>query len=367
MSASAPLLAFNCTAYDALPSGARARAVGLAAGLLELGAAVLLFVPPGLDLRAAVAEELGAPAPEGRLLQMPTPLDPALPALRAARSERWFRRHVPRQVDLFVTDYYPVLDEVRTALTVHDLRYMAAPGDEPRARVLWFRSMYAHVARRAPLLVVPTAQVGSECVFHLGVDAERVRVVGNAPGAAWRRAWAAPPEPPRHLLWWGTAERRKRLQILLRAYALASDGATLPPLVLAGRGGAPDALPEPGAELLAAGALQALGCVPDDELVALCRAAWAVLHPSRYEGFGLPVLEALSLGTPVLAAHTGAVEEVAGDAAYLLPTDDLAAWARGLRLATAGPARLPRPDAHEVAALRARTWRASAQALLAAL
>ena len=119
------ILAFNATAYDALPSGAKSRTVGLAAALLRAGHAVRLLAPRGLSLRPEVETEFGAPL-SGSFEEIPTPLDPSSPLRRALASRRWFERNVPRGTDAFVTDYYPVIGRIPTLLTVHDLRYLAA-------------------------------------------------------------------------------------------------------------------------------------------------------------------------------------------------------------------------------------------------
>ncbi len=363
MTRTAPLVAFNCTAYDDRPSGARTRAVGLAAALLGEGADVVLYVPRGCSLRAAVAHEAGGTECTARLHEVRTPLDPGAPVARAVRSDRWFRRHLTRDAYLFVTDYYPVIAAVPTAVTVHDLRYLAAPGDEARRRVVWFRMFYPRLLRRARHVIVPTMAVASEVVCHLGVAADRVRVVSNGLSRAWRDARPASGDVA-HLLWVGTSEPRKRLDFLLRAYAIAAASAALRPLVLVGRGADAARLPDCAAALVDAGQVIPRGVVGDDELVALCRGAAALLHPSRYEGCGLPVVEALAVRTPVLAARIAAVAEVARGGARLLPPDDLSAWVRAL--GQVGRVDLPpeRPECRVVRAAREATWRCGARALL---
>ncbi len=356
-------IAFNCTAYDDLPSGARVRAVGLAAGLLAEGAAVHLYTARGKTLAPDVEAELGTALPEDRFEELPTSLEPSAPAVRAARSGRWFRRHLAR-ADLFVTDYYPVVDHVPTALTIHDLRYLASPADEPRQRVLWFRTFYARMAARAPHVVVPSAAIGGEAAFHLGIDPARIAIVQNGLSRGLLTAPADSIERA-HLLWIGTPEHRKRLRFLLRAYALAAADQALAPLILVGRGGETVDLPEEADPLIARGLVRAEGVVSSERLVALIRGAVALLHPSRYEGFGMPVAEAIALGTPVLAARISAIEEVAQGGAVLLPPDHLDSW-RAAIAAAGGTARrvvAPAPDA--IASVRAVTWRTAARALLA--
>jgi len=365
VSAPRATVAFNCTAYDQLPSGARVRAIGLAAGLLAEGAGVHLYTAQGRSLAADVEAELGTALPADRFEETETPLHPATPALRAARSRRWFDRHlVP--ADLFVTDYYPNVAHVPTALTIHDLRYLASPADEPRRRVLWFRGFYPRLASKAPHILVPSAAVGAEAALHMGIDPSRVTVV---PNGVSRMFLAAPHTPVEraHLLWVGTPELRKRLSFLLRAYALASFSEQLAPLVLVGRGAVADALPEEARALIASGRVRAVGVVSPQELVKLVRGAVALLHPSRYEGYGLPVVEAIALGTPVVAARIPAVQEVAHGGALLLTPDDLGAWQRAIEAVGGGARCVVPPRQKAIAAARAATWGAAARALLGVL
>ena len=72
------------------------------------------------------------------------------------------------------------------------------------------------------------------------------------------------------------------------------------------------------------------GFFPDDDLPALCSAATLLAMPSRYEGFGLPVLEAMACGTPVVCSNTSSLPEVAGDAALLVPPDDVRGWSEAI-------------------------------------
>jgi len=365
MSAPQVTVAFNCTAYDDLPSGARTRAVGLAAGLLAEGAGVCLYTSRDRTLAPEVAAEFGGELPVELFSESPTPLEPSAPALRAARSRRWFERNLA-PADLFVTDYYPVVHHVPTALTIHDLRYLASPADEPRQRVLWFRTFYRRLATQAPHLLVPSAAIGGEAVFHIGIDASRVAVVPNGLSRAFLDAPREPVERS-HLLWIGTPELRKRLRFLLQAYALAAGSQPLVPLVLAGRGAADDALPDEARPLIERGLVRAVGVVSSDELVDLVRGAVALLHPSRYEGYGLPVVEALALGTPVVAARIPAVEEVAQGGALLITPDDFGAWQRAIEAVGGASRCVVPPSAASVEAVRRGTWQLAARSLLGVL
>ena len=144
------------------------------------------------------------------------------------------------------------------------------------------------------------------------------------PGAPpWRRR--DPPGPGGPILYVGSAERRKNVAGLLRAYArLRAWLPGAPDLVMAGRP------PEPGSEVAAMIAspvfrphVRHLGYVTDEERQRLYRAAAMLVMPSLDEGFGIPVLEAMTVGVPVVAADRGALPEVSAGAAQLVdPTDD---------------------------------------------
>ena len=316
------IVTFNATAYDERPSGARNRTVGLAAALLRAKVSVRIFVPFGHSIREDVVREHGGEFPGDHFEQIWSPLDPANPVRRWIRSRDWFARRISRETDAFVTDYYPVLTKLPTLLTVHDLRYFAAPRHERSHRAWWFRARFPAIARRAARLIVPTQAVRSEAVEFLGVDASRIVVVGNGLSQAWRSAEPAN-APGTHFLAVGMSERRKDLAVLLAAMRLAPSA---PPLVVVTRG-----RPQFAArDLVAAGRVRFVDTPADAGVVTLCRGAVALLHPSRYEGFGLPVIEAMSVGVPVLAARQAAVEEVAGGFATLLPPGDAPAWAAAM-------------------------------------
>jgi glycosyltransferase involved in cell wall biosynthesis len=190
-------------------------------------------------------------------------------------------------------------------VTVHDLAFEELPeAFDPRFR-RYARGVHRLAARRAAAVVVPSAATAAELERHWGVT--HAVVAPHGPG---QRLDVTRGEP-RHFLYVGDAEPRKDLPTLLAGYALYRRATPEPlPLVLAGsaRADAPGVrtVERPGAAALA-------------DLHAHAR---ALVHPSRHEGFGLTVLEALAAGTPVIAADVAAVREVAGEAAeYVTPGD----------------------------------------------
>jgi alpha-1,3-rhamnosyl/mannosyltransferase len=145
---------------------------------------------------------------------------------------------------------------------------------------------------------------------------------------------------PGYLYHGGGLERRKNTETLLRAYASLSGGVTgtrlLPPLVISGKV-YPETNPlaTPVRSLVSALGLdrqvRLLGCVPESDLPALYQGASMFIYPSRFEGFGLPVLEAFASGTPVVTTVAGSLAELTEDAAVIVSPDDVMALAQAIR------------------------------------
>ncbi len=163
----------------------------------------------------------------------------------------------------------------------------------------------------------------SELTATLALPATSVTVAHL--GVAEAFVAAAEPLPPEHLLFVGGMDPHKNLEVLLAALA-AQEAAQLPPLVVAGPVGRDRRL----AQLSASCRVRVVDIPDDAALAALYRRALALVLPSRNEGFGLPALEAMACGCPVVAAHSGALPEVCGDAAVLLDPDEPNAWLRTL-------------------------------------
>ena len=250
-------------------------------------------------------------------------------------------------------------------VTVHDLFFLSHPERTSAEIRRDYAALAASHARRADAVVAVSQYTRRQVVERLGVDADRVHVCSSG-ARTWAKLGHGPNVPAGgYVLFIGTLEPRKNLGVLLDAYErLAAGGVPVPPLRIAGGTG-----PGAGAWLdrIARPPLDALvryvGYVADDAREALYAGARTLVLPSLDEGFGLPALEAMSAGVPVIAANAGALPEVVGDAAVLFNPADPDALASALsRLATDEAWALERAAAGLMRA-RAYTWDTAARAL----
>lgn len=214
-------------------------------------------------------------------------------------------------------------------VTIHDLFFLTEP-QSTRAEIRRdYPALAGAHARRADAIVVNSRYTAALVQRTFGVPASRIHVCSPGP-PAWRRLGGVPNLPrDGYVLFLGTLEARKNVGVLLDAYArLLERNPHTPTLVLAGRA-TPDAaewlerLTRP--PLL--GRVHHLGYVPAAGLEDIYAGARLLVMPSRDEGFGIPVLEAMSAGIPVVAANRGALPEVLGDAGLLVDPDDTDAFA----------------------------------------
>ena len=272
----------------------------------------------------------------------------------------WHHKEWPK-VESLTSSYFdvvhspsPLLIPTRRAarlITIHDIDFLAHPHHGSRE----IRSDYPSLARlhahRADGVIVPSAYTGDQVARTLQIPRDRITVCPN--GAPSWSARARPPENG-HIMFVGTIAPRKNIDRLLTAYAaLREQSEGIPPLLLVGQ-----ATPEAASTLARlssaplAGHVHVLGYVDDNELLTLYRKAILVVLPSLDEGFGVPALEAMSLGVPLVAARKGALPEVVGNAGFLVDPMDTKAITAALksvltdtslrnRLITAGLARAP--------------------------
>jgi glycosyltransferase involved in cell wall biosynthesis len=225
-------------------------------------------------------------------------------------------------------------------VTIHDVAFELFPDAYPRRGRRFHQLGLAAAARRADLVITVSQSAAEEIlmecprledrlrVVHNGVDHELARV---ADVAAVREHFGIGDAP--YVLWVGSLEPRKGLGTLISAFARLASTKEAPPhqLVLVGPDGWLSAQGIDQADLAVVGdRLRSLGPVGEIELRSLYAGAELFAFPSRHEGFGIPVLEAMVQSTPVLCSDIPALREVTGDAARLLPVGDVEAWSTGL-------------------------------------
>ena len=298
----------------------------------------------------------------------------------------WEQAGLPRVlaglgVDVHHAPHYtmPHLSRVPTVVTVHDLSFFSHPEWHQRTKAPFFRAAIRAAAARADAIVAVSGATAARLeavapprarvhVIPHGVDRTRYRPEADGPdvpaaeaadAAARERVGARPP----YVAFLGTLEPRKDVPTLVRAFDRIAGAHPDLSLVLAG---APGWGTEAVKAAVAGGRhgdrVRLAGYVAEADAPAFLRGAAAVAYPSLEEGFGLPALEALACGAPLVTTTGSAMEEVAGDAALLVPPGDVDALAQALEtLLAGGPAVAERRRLGLETAAR-HTWAASAAA-----
>jgi glycosyltransferase involved in cell wall biosynthesis len=227
-------------------------------------------------------------------------------------------------IDLFHgTDFaVPYLPLRPSVMTLHDLSPWMDSGWHTEADRVRNRTPMLLRLGLATMVITPSEAVREQAIQRFRLDASRVVAVPHAAGRNFVPLAPAPAGVP-YLLYVGTLEPRKNLPLLLDAWREVRKRHPVD-LVLAGRRREdfPEPIGEPGLHLL--------GLTAEEELPKLYSGALAVVYPSYYEGFGLPVLEAMQCGAAVIASRDPAIAEVAGEAAILVDAKDRRAWVEAL-------------------------------------
>jgi glycosyltransferase involved in cell wall biosynthesis len=293
----------------------------------------------GSDKITAFSSSWKDRVPAGRASELPGVriVDARVPV--AALNFTWHRLRWPPIEALAGGEYdiahspHPLLLPTRSAaqiVTIHDLHFLSHPERTSAEIRRDYPALVRAHARLADRIIVVSRFVAGEVQRALGIAADRISVCPN--GAPEWKGPAAAVNAGGYLLFVGTIEPRKNVGGLLDAYArLLARRANVPRLVIAGRAEA-----DAGAVLAAmeqpplAGHVEYRGYVPTEEREALFKGAQAFVLPSFEEGFGIPALEAMSAGVPVVVSNRGALPEVVGDAGLLIDPDDAESLAAAL-------------------------------------
>ena len=232
----------------------------------------------------------------------------------------------------------PLLGAVPFVVTVHDLSFRLFPEGFRGGNRTYLQILTAQSVRRARRVVAVSESTRQDLVRLYGLAPGRVDVVYNGVDAAFRplpagevaafRARKGLPE--RFLLFVGTLEPRKNIVRLLEAYARLTKPRS-PLMLVGGKGWFYDQVFLRVEELDLADEVSFVGYVPAEELPWWYNAAAAFVYPSLYEGFGLPALEAMACGTPVVTSTTSSLPEVVGQAGILVEPTDVAALTAALQ------------------------------------
>ncbi|HTM03487.1 MAG TPA: glycosyltransferase family 1 protein [Vicinamibacterales bacterium] len=312
-------------AFTSPAAGVRRYATHLVSALMDLGEPLQIVAlggdpamgPPGIE---HIAERAHPPTNLGWTLM-------GLPAA-AARA----------RVDLIHAPAYtaPFVSRAPVVLTIHDVSYERHPEWYPYRRDWMRRAFYRRSARAAAHILTDSAFSAREISEAYAIDPARITVAPLGVGSGFA---AGDPDAPMDLpagvttpfvLHVGDLHERRNLPVVVDAVLEARrhfGGAAAVSLVLAGVDrGVGEGLCAMAAAAGVPEAVVRLGAVEDDRLQVLYRGASALVYPSRYEGFGLPVLEAMASGTPVIASRAASIPEVLGDCGILLDPDDRGGW-----------------------------------------
>lgn len=259
----------------------------------------------------------------------------------------WEQVGLPRQVralrlDVLHSPHYtmPLRHAARSVVTFCDMTFVLHPDLHERVKRIFFPTMMRLSARRADRLIAISESTRDDLVRMWGVDRSRVTAIPLAADAEFHpRSQEEITEacgryglrPGGYILYVGMLEPRKNVDRLVEAFGTVADQLSGIDLVIAGRRGW--MYEEIFARVEALGLrdrVRFTGYVVSEDLRALYSGARLFAYPSKYEGFGLPVLEAMSCGAPVVTTNVSSMPEVAGDAAILVAPDDVAGLAAAL-------------------------------------
>lgn len=260
----------------------------------------------------------------------------------------------------------PVLNRTRSIVTVYDLSFVHYPERLPAARRRYLRLFTRRSCQQAARVIAISHSTARDVSAYFGIPADRIDVaqpgvaaqfkpLSDAETSAFRTAKGL---PERFLLFLGTLEPRKNLPVLLRAYAQlpAADRRSVHLVLAGGRGWMVDEIFATIEQYDLGATVHVPGYVAAEDLPLWYNAAEAFVYPSVFEGFGMPVTEALACGTPALVSNVSSLPEAIGDTGYQLPPDDVTVWADALAHVIHDPAWRAEQGARGIEQAARFTW-----------
>lgn len=268
----------------------------------------------------------------------------------------------------------PLLLSRPSVVTVYDLSFIHYPRVLSTARRLYLRLFTALSCRRARRVIAISHSTARDVATSLDIPADRIDVA--APGydanayhplpesdcAAFRAARGL---PDRFWLFVGTLEPRKNLPMLLEAYAALPPQDRLPLVLAGGKGWDYEPIFTAIDRFGLKNQVSLPGYIPAQDLPLWYNSAEVLVYPSVFEGFGLPVLEAMACGTPVIVSDASSLPEVAGNSGLCLPPQDVPAWTEALRRAAQDAEWRTQAAERGLAAAARYTWMETARQTLA--
>ena len=246
-----------------------------------------------------------------------------------------------RRLDVFHTPIgaVPLLSVAPGVVTVHDLAFLKYPDQLPKSRRTWLVGAVRMSARRAAKIITVSQATANDLQEWLDIPDDRIQAIPLATSGkvervegtsldVFRMKWDI--ERP-YVLAVGTLEPRKNLPTLLRAFAKIKDDIEHQLVLVGPEGWLTGELKSTLDELNLGDRVRLTGFVSDEELGGWYSGADLYVFPSHYEGFGLPAIEAMRCGAPVLASDNSAFPEVIGDAGVMIPAHDVDLWAESIR------------------------------------